>query len=98
MDFAKKGVRFATSNSHFRAIDANGYRVDTKAADYDIKAHATWSNSNQFKGAATTANGLIGDLNGKFYGANAAEIGGTYGLKNGSNTEQLIGGYGAKRQ
>ncbi|PSJ79461.1 ABC transporter substrate-binding protein [Neisseria iguanae] len=98
VDFAKKGVRFETSNTHFRAIGANGFRVDTKAADYDIKANAKWSNHNQFKGTATTANGMTGELNGKFYGAGAAEIGGIYGLKNAANTEQLIGGYGAKRQ
>lgn len=98
VDFAKKGVRFETSNSHFRAIHDNGYRIDTKAAGYDIKGNATWDNANHFIGKVKTDNGMDGDLNGKFYGANAAEIGGTYGLKNAANTEQLIGGYGAKRQ
>ena len=72
--------------------------MDQAAAGYNISGTAKWSNSNQFTGTATTANGMSGDLNGKFYGAGAAEIGGAYGLKNAANTEQLIGGYGAKRQ
>ena len=95
VDFAKKGVRFETNNSQFHSLN-NGVRTSAAAAAYNIKGTAAWGNTNHFTGNAQTSNGLKGDLNGKFYGANAAEIGGTYGLKNGS--AQLIGGYGAKRQ
>ncbi len=98
VDFAKKGVRFATSNAQTHSLDNKGVRTSQAAAGYNISGTAKWSNGNQFTGKATTANGMSGDLNGKFYGAGAAEIGGTYGLKNAKNTEQLIGGYGAKRQ
>lgn len=95
VDFAKKGVRFETANSQFHSLK-DGIRTSEAAAAYNIKGNAAWGNTNHFVGNAQTANGLKGDLNGKFYGANAAEIGGTYGLK--SDTAQLIGGYGAKRQ
>lgn len=95
VDFAKKGVRFETANSQFHSLK-DGIRTSEAAAAYNIKGNAAWGNTNHFVGNAQTANGLKGDLNGKFYGENAAEIGGTYGLK--SDTAQLIGGYGAKRQ
>ncbi len=97
VDFAKKGVRFETLNSQVHSLN-NGVRTSTAAAGYNIKGTAAWGNANHFVGNAKTTNGLSGNLNGKFYGANAAEIGGTYGLKNAADTEQLIGGYGAKRQ
>ncbi|MDO1508775.1 MULTISPECIES: transferrin-binding protein-like solute binding protein [unclassified Neisseria] len=95
-DFAKKALRFETSNSHFHAL-ANGVRVSSKADEYDMKGSAVWTdNSNSFKGEVNTANkAMTGTLNGKFYGANVAEIGGTYGLS--GKDKQLIGGYGAKR-
>ena len=97
-DFAKKGLRFATSNTQVHTL-SNGLRVSESADAYDLKGSATWSaNQNIFNGTVTAANGMSGDLNGKFYGETAAEIGGTYGLSNAANTQQLIGGYGAKRK
>lgn len=95
-DFAKKALRFETSNSQFHALD-KGVRVSSKADEYDMKGSAVWTgNSNNFKGEVNTANkAMTGTLNGKFYGANVAEIGGTYGLS--GKDKQLIGGYGAKR-
>ncbi|WP_373741913.1 transferrin-binding protein-like solute binding protein [Neisseria sp.] len=96
-DFAKKGVSFTTSNSHFHTLH-NGVRTSTADNSYNMKGTAAWSNSNLFTGKVTAGNGMSGVLNGKFYGANAAEIGGTYSLKNSDGTGHLIGGYGAKRQ
>ncbi|OSI15263.1 transferrin-binding protein-like solute binding protein [Neisseria dumasiana] len=96
-DFAKKGLTFKTSNTHFHTLE-QGARVSTPAAGYDMSGSASWAvNSNTFKGEAATAqHGFKGSLNGKFYGTKVDEIGGTYGLSNGN--QQLIGGYGAKRQ
>lgn len=96
-DFAQKALTFKTTNAHFHSLD-KGVRVSTPAEGYNMTGSATWSaNSNSFKGtAATEQHGFKGNLNGKFYGSNVDEIGGTYGLSNGS--QQLIGGYGAKRQ
>lgn len=96
-DFAKKGLRFETSNAQFHALN-NGVRESQAADGYNMKGSASWSaNSNSFKGTATADNQMKGQLLGKFYGAQAAEIGGTYGLQNADNSKQLIGGYGAKR-
>jgi len=99
VDFGLKGVRFETTNSQFHSLDDNGRRVTVKGADYDMKGTAKWENGNLFLGSVeAAAAGLKGNLSGKFYGAKAAEIGGTYGLKNQDGSEHLIGGYGAKRQ
>lgn len=98
VDFGLKGVRFETSNSHFHTLN-NGTRVSTADENYNFKGTASWKNNNLFSGQVSTANGkLSGNLNGKFFGPKAEEIGGTYGLKNQDATEHLIGGYGAKRQ
>ena len=98
VDFGLKGVRFETSNSHFHTL-TNDKRVSTVAENYNFKGTASWTDGNLFSGKVITADGkLSGNLNGKFYGPNAAEIGGTYGLKNKDATEHLIGGYGAKRK
>lgn len=98
VDFGLKGVRFETSNSHFHTLE-NGKRISEADKNYDFKGTASWKDGNLFSGkVSTTDNKLSGNLNGKFYGPNAAEIGGTYGLKNKDATEHLIGGYGAKRQ
>lgn len=98
VDFGLKGVRFETSNSHFHTLE-HDKRVSKAAENYDFKGTASWTDGNLFSGKVITADGkLSGNLNGKFYGPNAAEIGGTYGLKTKDATEHLIGGYGAKRQ
>ncbi|SUA36422.1 Transferrin binding protein-like solute binding protein [Neisseria zoodegmatis] len=96
-DFAKKGLSFKTTNPTFHILE-NGVRVSTPVAGYEMSGSASWqANSNSFKGqVATKEHGFKGDLNGKFYGSQVDEIGGTYGLSN--TTQQLIGGYGAKRQ
>ncbi|WP_448971855.1 transferrin-binding protein-like solute binding protein [Neisseria sp.] len=99
VDFGLKGVRFETSNSHFHTLNNGGTRVSETAENYDFKGMASWKDGNLFSGQVSTADGkLSGNLNGKFFGPNAAEIGGTYGLKNQDATEHLIGGYGAKRK
>ena len=96
-DFTKKGLFFTTNNSQIHTINQAGQRVSTQAADYNMRGNASWNaNSNSFKGNVNTADkALSGTFNGKFYGPDAAEIGGTYGLS--GNNQQLIGGYGAKR-
>ena len=99
-DFAKKGVRFTTSDSQIHTLNG-GVRTSTAADKLNMSGTASWAaGENAFKGNVATADkALSGTFNGKFYGgASVAEIGGTYGLKNADNSEQLIGGYGAKRQ
>ena len=89
VDFGLKGVRFETSNSHFHTLE-NGKRVSEADKNYDFKGTASWKDGNLFSGKVSTADDkLSGNLNGKFYGPNAAEIGGTYGLKNKDATEHF---------
>ena len=75
VDFGLKGVRFETSNSHFHTLE-NGKRVSKADKNYDFKGTASWKDGNLFSGKVSTADGkLSGNLNGKFYGPKAAEIG-----------------------
>jgi len=52
--------------------------------------------SNAMSGTATTANGMSGNMNGKFYGPALNEIGGTYAVT-GSGVGSMVGGFGGKR-
>lgn len=52
--------------------------------------------ANALTGTASTANGMNGNMNGKFYGPGLNEIGGTYALT-GSGVGSLVGGFGGKR-
>lgn len=52
--------------------------------------------SNAMTGTATTANGMSGNMNGKFYGPALNEVGGTYAVT-GSGVGSMVGGFGGKR-
>ena len=52
--------------------------------------------SNAISGTVTTAGGMSGNANGKFYGPNANEMGGTYAVS-GSGLGSFVGGFGGKR-
>ena len=52
--------------------------------------------ANAMAGTATTANGMSGNMNGKFYGPSLNEIGGTYAVT-GSGVGSMVGGFGGKR-
>ncbi|HFC8518597.1 TPA: transferrin-binding protein-like solute binding protein [Neisseria weaveri] len=99
-DFAKKAISFTTSDAHTHRINDQGFRESQSLEKYNLYGHATWeASSNSFKGDVfSTDKSLKGELNGKFYGASVAEIGGTYGLKDQAGKIQLIGGYGAARK
>lgn len=52
--------------------------------------------ANTISGTVTTAGGMSGNANGKFYGPTANEVGGTYAVS-GSNLGGFVGGFGGKR-
>jgi hypothetical protein len=52
--------------------------------------------SNAISGTVTTAGGMSGNANGKFYGPTANEVGGTYAVS-GSGLGSFVGGFGGKR-
>ena len=73
--FRPQRCPFETSNSHFHTLE-NDKRVSKADKNYDFKGTASWKDGNLFSGKVSTADDkLSGNLNGKFYGPNAAEIG-----------------------
>ena len=54
------------------------------------------SGANNISGTVTTAGGMSGNANGKFYGPTANEVGGTYAVS-GSGLGSFVGGFGGKR-
>jgi hypothetical protein len=98
----------ATANFSSRTIDfsTTGTVVSTAAnpavtsarPELNLSGNLSYgSGSSQFSGNVGTANNaLSGDASGRFYGPNAQEIGGVYGLS-GSNGARMVGAFGGKR-
>lgn len=70
--------------------------VTTAASNLDMTGTLHYaSGTNSFTGNVS-ATGLTGSSSGRFYGPNAEELGGVFGLS-GEGVESYLGGYGAKR-
>lgn len=98
-DFAKRSLDFTTSNTKGVTV-GNDIYTDDGFDKYNLSGQASWEDSsNVFKGnvATTGAEKFQGDINGRFYGGKAAEIGGTYGLVSEDKSKAITGGFGAKR-
>lgn len=87
VDFANAKADFKTTNSMLETGLESG--LDMTANDLAIAGGS-------FSGAVGTTNGMSGDVDGRFYGPGASEVGGTFVLTGGSAT--MIGGYGAVKQ
>ena len=79
---------------------AYGHVIEDRP-DLNLSGAATWaSDSTDFKGTMKAANGLSGEMKGRFYGPAAEEIGGVYGLS-GQDTKgqeiHYVGGFGGQR-
>ena len=87
-DFANKTIDFRTS----------GTESATEAArsDLDLNGKLTYS-SGAIAGDVATAGGLKGNVEGRFYGPAAEEVGGTFALS-GNSGERFGGGFGASRK
>ena len=48
--------------------------------------------------AVSQDDSLTGKVHGRFYGPDAAEVGGVFGLQNSDKSQTLIGGFGGKRE
>ncbi|MCT7375003.1 transferrin-binding protein-like solute binding protein [Chelativorans salis] len=89
-DFAGRSVEFQTTNTTNWA--------GTPRDELDLNGTMSYSGgSNEMSGTVTTANGMSGEVDGRFYGPGAQEVGGTFSLK-GDGVERYYGGYGAKKQ
>lgn len=100
-DFHDRHLNFETSNATAHAFEKEGHLTRVRP-DLDLKGAADWAaDVADFKGKVHNAGGnLEGQLEGSFYGPNAAEVGGVYGL-HGKDKEgkpvNYVGGFGAKR-
>lgn len=100
-DFHDRHLNFETSNATAHAFEKEGHLTRVRP-DLDLKGAADWAaDVADFKGKVHNVGGnLEGQLEGSFYGPNAAEVGGVYGL-HGKDKEgkpvNYVGGFGAKR-
>ncbi len=98
VDFGALTVAWGTSGTMLaNSVVAKNVTSTVAAPQLDANGLLTISGT-QFTGAAQTNNlNLTGTAAGQFYGPNATEIGGTYGLR-GNGVESLRGAFGGKIQ
>lgn len=95
-DFGKKSLSFNTNGATLHTFEQGKHYIEKKP-ELDLNGSAHWKNgSGNFIGNVVNADGqLKGEMNGSFYGPEAAEVGGVFGLQNEST--QYLGGFGAKK-
>ena len=100
-DFGRRNISYATTGvSQLHTFEGTDHVIEDKPA-FNLSGSASWEqNTGDFKGDIRTAEGLTGKWQGRFYGPNADEVGGVFGLQ-GTATDgsavQYVGGFGAKR-
>jgi hypothetical protein len=92
----------ATANFANRevALSTTGTLVGiTPRSDLNLSGTLTYptATTNNLTGTLSTASGLSGPGAAQFYGFYAAEIGGTFFVKDAGNTQQMTGSFGLKR-
>ena len=100
-DFGRRNISYATTGvSQLHTFEGTEHVIEDKPA-FNLSGSASWEqNTGDFKGDIRTAEGLTGKWQGRFYGPNADEVGGVFGLQ-GTATDgsavQYVGGFGAER-
>lgn len=93
-NFASRTITFTTADTKLVGTVSG---ATLSASSLNLSGSIAYGpNSNLFTGSVTSASGLSGSIVGNFYGPNANEIGGTFGL-NKSSGETFVGGFGGKR-
>jgi hypothetical protein len=89
IDFRTKGT-WLTDRSTF---------AQTEKPELDLVGNWKYGEgTSQFRGPINTQNNALrGEASGRFYGPNAEEIGGVYGLSSATDRSRMIGGFGGKR-
>lgn len=94
VDFGSRVVGFATrgtvATSTFTTLSGSAPALDLTGR-FAINA-----GTSQFSGPVVSAGGMTGGASGQFYGPNANEIGGSFGVANAS-IGAMIGGFGGRR-
>ena len=92
--FDNRTVAFTTTNT---SIAGGPGAPQISAPSLNMTGNLSYAaGSNAMTGTATTANGMSGNMNGKFYGPALNEVGGTYAVT-GSGIGSMVGGFGGKR-
>ncbi len=96
-DFGNRSIQFSTTGTMLAPIGESAPST-LDPATLNLSGNLTYApGTSQFSGAvATQGSALTGDASGRFYGPNAEEIGGVYGLT-GSGGRRMLGGFGGKR-
>lgn len=92
--FDNRSVAFTTTNT---SISGGPGAKQLSAPSLNMTGTLSYvAGVNAMAGTATTASGMSGNVNGKFYGPALNEIGGTYAV-NGVGIGSMVGGFGGKR-
>jgi hypothetical protein len=97
VDFGARSVLFATDDTRITNLDGSG--LPSSAGQLNLSGNLTYDPvPNRFTGAVNTQDTTLnGSATGRFYGPQAQEMGGTYGLT-GAGPSRMIGAFGAKKQ
>ena len=94
-DFGARTIGFSTTNSTMS--DLNTGAGPMSATGLNLSGTLTYtSGSSRFTGSVTSVNGMSGNANGRFYGPNAEEIGGVYGVA-ATGVGSMLGAFGGRR-
>ncbi|UOO82712.1 transferrin-binding protein-like solute binding protein [Uruburuella testudinis] len=93
-NFGERKLNFTTDNTR----QYNGSSLQD-AGHLNLSGSAAWdAGKNSFNGTVNTADQkLSGQMQGRFYGPKAEEVGGVFGVQNTDKTQSFIGGFGGKR-
>ena len=100
-DFGARTLSYETTDtSVLHTFGAFGHVIEDRP-DLNLNGAASWAEGTaDFNGTMKAANGLSGEMKGRFYGPAAEEIGGVYGLS-GQDTNgeavHYVGGFGGRR-
>jgi hypothetical protein len=96
-DFRNRNIDFSTSGTVLSTV--TNPPLTTPNSDLDLRGNLSYAaGASRFTGNVSTANNaLSGNATGRFYGPNAEEIGGVYGLSAPSGGARMIGAFGGKQ-
>lgn len=96
-NFENRTINFSTSGTTLSTVQPNPTR--TSRPELNLTGNLGYgAGASQFSGSVRTANSaLSGTATGRFYGPNAEEIGGVYGLTANSGSGRMMGAFGGKR-
>ncbi len=92
-DFGNRTVSFSTAGTQIASP-----ALTQAAPQLDLVGTLSYpAATNNLTGTLSTASGLTGQSMARFFGPAAAEIGGTFFVQNGGNTQQMTGSFGLKQ-